>query len=136
MTIHLSTRGAASGYLGVYLQYRYPPKSTRRTPGQHKKWVARINHPPGKMLHLGVYPTALAAARKVGQALTTIGRQPEKNQPRTHCRWGHVLLTDQDVYTRYSRGYKQRACKRCVKQRMQQNRQAIRARRVQEHGEG
>ena len=132
MTIHLSQRGAKSGYMGVYRQYRRAPQTTRRTPGQHPKWIARINHPPGQLLYLGVYPTALAAARKVGQALTTIRRQPGKRQPRTHCRWGHVLLTDRDVYIHDGGGYTQRACKRCVKQRMQHNRQAARARRLQE----
>ena len=132
MTLYLSRRHAASGYVGVYKQYRYPPKSQRHCPGQHRKWVARINHPPGKIMHLGVYPTALAAARKVAQALTTIGRQPNHHLPRTKCRWGHVFLTDRDVYTHNEQGYTHRACRRCILLRMKDRREATRARRIQE----
>lgn len=132
MILHLSRRNAASGYLGVYQQYRYPPKSHRHTPGQHRKWVARINHPPGKIMHLGVYPTVLSAARKVAQALTTIGRQPNHRLSRVRCRWGHVFLTDRDVYTQNTRGYIQRSCRRCTLLRMKDRRKAERERRVQE----
>ena len=123
MLLHRSARGARSGYAGV--------TQDRRTPGQERKWRARISHPPGKILLLGVYPTARAAARRVWEALRTIRRGPGRHMQRVCCRWGHVWLSPGDVDTWITKGgYRKRTCRRCRRERVRAVRLAARRQRA------
>ena len=116
MRLHRSIR-ARSGFLGVYQDL-----------GTARTWRAQISHPPGKVLFLGVYPTARAAARKVWEALQTIKRKPGQHPRRTHCKWGHVWQSASDTSRSTLRhdGYYRRQCRRCEKERDRTTRYATR----------